>query len=397
MAKWMDLRHTYNLKGKLLLSCLGVVCIALGTTVCRVGNVGVDPFTAMNLGFSARVGMDFGTFQLLVNLAILAAVFALDKYQIGLGTLINMVGVGYLIELFTWLLGFLPKFEGLVSAGVHLVVGTLLFTLGVSLYLKTRMGVAPIDAIAPIAAERLPFSYTACRMTQDISVTVLAVLAGVPSRRHEGRGLRDDRQEGPHVHSLSFVPGTRLLVAVDLGLDALVIYQVDACGMLAPTAAETVRVPAGSGPRIVAYHPRLPMAALVNELACDVLVFRIDEGGLHWRIVEQLSLPQAPSGDALAAHIAFSPDGRQLYASVRGSDQLVVFPVDGQGRVAGRCDVASGGKGPRHFSLSPDGRFLAVANLASDDVRLFERDADGMLRAVACVDVPQPACVIWDA
>ena len=121
--------------------------------------------------------------------------------------------------------------------------------------------------------------------------------AGVPSRRHEGRGLRDDRQEGPHVHSLSFVPGTRLLVAVDLGLDALVIYQVDACGMLAPTAAETVRVPAGSGPRMVAYHPRLPMAALVNELACDVLVFRIDEGGLHWRIVEQLSLPQAPSCD----------------------------------------------------------------------------------------------------
>ena len=55
--------------------------------------------------------MDFGTFQLLVNLAILAAVFALDKYQIGLGTLINMVGVGYLIELFTWLLGFLPKFR----------------------------------------------------------------------------------------------------------------------------------------------------------------------------------------------------------------------------------------------------------------------------------------------
>ena len=92
MAKWMDLRHTYNLKGKLLLSCLGVVCIALGTTVCRVGNVGVDPFTAMNLGFSARVGMDFGTFQLLVNLAILAAVFALDKYQIGLGTLINIGG-----------------------------------------------------------------------------------------------------------------------------------------------------------------------------------------------------------------------------------------------------------------------------------------------------------------
>ncbi|WP_258737487.1 lactonase family protein [Eggerthella lenta] len=42
---------------------------------------------------------------------------------------------------------------------------------------------------------------------------------------------------------------------------------------------------------------------------------------------------------------------------MRGSDQLVVFPVDGQGRVAGRCDVASGGKGPRHFRRRPTGAF----------------------------------------
>ena len=119
MAKWMDLRHTYNLKGKLLLSCLGVVCIALGTTVCRVGNVGVDPFTAVNLGFSARAWHGLRHVPAAGEPGDLGGVFALDKYQIGLSTLINMVGVGYLIELFTWLLGFLPKFEGLVSAGVH--------------------------------------------------------------------------------------------------------------------------------------------------------------------------------------------------------------------------------------------------------------------------------------
>lgn len=180
MAKWMDLRHMYNLAGKLLFSCIGIVCIALGTSVCRVGNVGVDPFTAMNLGLSGIIGLDFGTFQLLVNLAILIAVFFLDKYQIGLGTLINMVAVGYLIEFFTWLFGFLPSFDGIASAVVHLAVGTLLFTLGVSLYLKTRMGVAPIDAIAPIAVERTRFSYTACRMTQDITVTIVAILVGGP-------------------------------------------------------------------------------------------------------------------------------------------------------------------------------------------------------------------------
>lgn len=181
MEKWMDLRHMFNLKGKLAFSTLGVVCIALGTTVCRVGDVGVDPFTAMNLGLSARAGMDFGTFQLIVNIVILAAVFAFDKRQIGLGTIINMVGVGYLIEFFTWAYHLLPwQPSGLFSAGVHLVAGTLLFTLGVSLYLKTRMGVAPIDAVAPVIVARSPFPYTPVRMAQDILVTVVAFFAGGP-------------------------------------------------------------------------------------------------------------------------------------------------------------------------------------------------------------------------
>ena len=68
-----------------------------------------------------------------------------------------------------------------MSAGAHLVLGTLLFTLGVSLYLKTRMGVAPIDAIAPvIVGARTRLSYTPVRMAQDILVTVVAVLAGGP-------------------------------------------------------------------------------------------------------------------------------------------------------------------------------------------------------------------------
>ena len=180
MARWVDLRHVYNLKGKLLCSTIGIVCIALGTSVCRVGNVGVDPFTAMNMGLSQLVGMSLGTFQLIVNLVILAAVFVLDKRQIGLGTLINMVCVGYLIEFFTWLFDLFPSPAGILSASIHLAVGTLLFTLGVSLYLKTRMGVAPIDAVAPIAVERTRFGYTACRMTQDITVAAVALVAGGP-------------------------------------------------------------------------------------------------------------------------------------------------------------------------------------------------------------------------
>lgn len=180
MAKMLDIRTAHNLPGKLAFSVIGVACISLGIAVCRMGDVGVDPFTAMNMGISARIGMDFGTYQLIVNAIILVFVFALDRSLIGLGTIVNMVGVGYLIQFFTWVYGFLRIPGGIISDSVHLIVGTLLFTLGVSLYLKTRMGVAPIDAVAPIATERTRFGYTACRMTQDITVTIIAVIAGGP-------------------------------------------------------------------------------------------------------------------------------------------------------------------------------------------------------------------------
>ncbi|MEI3231976.1 MAG: hypothetical protein V8S24_12570 [Gordonibacter pamelaeae] len=155
--------------------------------------------------------MDFGTFQLLVNLVILVAVFAFDKWQIGLGTIINMVFVGYLIELFTWMYRLLPwQPSGLVSAGVHLVLGTLLFTLGVSLYLKTRMGVAPIDAIAPVIVARTRFSYTPVRMAQDILVTVVAVLRRRAHRRvHRGGGVHDraaDHGVEPRGHASALPP-----------------------------------------------------------------------------------------------------------------------------------------------------------------------------------------------
>lgn len=180
MAKWLDFKHTPNLAGKLLFSTLGIICISLGISVCRVGGVGVDPFTAMNIGISARIGMDLGTYQLIVNALILVFVFALDRMLIGPGTIINMVGVDYLVQFFTWLFDMVPLPGGFISAALHLIVGTLLFTLGVSLYLKTRMGVAPIDAIAPIAVERTRFKYTACRMTQDITVAIIAIIAGGP-------------------------------------------------------------------------------------------------------------------------------------------------------------------------------------------------------------------------
>lgn len=219
---------------------------------------------------------------------------------------------------------------------------------------------------------------------------------GLPSIRHAGSGPNCARQSAPHVHSARFVPGTGLLAVVDLGTDTVTLYRAEATGTLETPPVETVRVPPGSGPRMLAFHPRLPLAALVNELANDVLLYRYDRAGTGWTQTGRLGLPVVP-GDVRAAHPAFSPDGRRLYASVRGSDRLALFGIDQDGIATPLADCPCGGRGPRHFSLSPEGRHLAVANQDSDEVVLFALDpATGEPREEARIAVPQPSCVIWD-
>ena len=219
---------------------------------------------------------------------------------------------------------------------------------------------------------------------------------GLPSIRHAGSGPNHARQSAPHVHSARFVPGTGLLAVVDLGTDTVTLYRAEATGTLETPPVETVRVPPGSGPRMLAFHPRLPLAALVNELANDVLLYRYDRAGTGWTQTGRLGLPVVP-GDVRAAHPAFSPDGHHLYVSVRGSDRLTLFGIDRDGIATPLADCPCGGRGPRHFSLSPEGRHLAVANQDSDEVVMFALDpATDEPREEARIAVPQPSCVIWD-
>ena len=99
-----------------------------------------------------------------------------------------------------------------------------------------------------------------------------------------------------------------------------------------------------------------------------------------------------------AAEIDVSPDGRFLYTSNRGDDDLAVFAIDGASlRLAPAGRVPSGGRGPRSFALDPSGRWLVTANQGSGSLVVFRRDpATGLPAAVgAPVAVPEPVCVLF--
>lgn len=142
---------------------------------------GTDPCSVLNLGMSRMLGMAFGDYQLLVNILMLLIVLRCDLSRIGAGTLVNMVGVGYVAQFFMWLFAGMPVMQNLsIAARVLIFVPTMaLMLVAVSIYLAADMGVAPYDALPQIIAKRLkkvPFRFV--RMGWDVSALSIGFLLG---------------------------------------------------------------------------------------------------------------------------------------------------------------------------------------------------------------------------
>lgn len=160
---------------------LGVFILSFGAATLRVGHVGLDPYTAANIGIGGAFGLSLGSYQLLINLMILVVVFVLNKKYIGAGTVINMVLTGFFIDFFTWAYGhfFHVRLNWLIQL-LFLILGVVVFTFGASFYMSAKVGNAPYDAIAPLIVDFTGAHYRIVRIAQDVFFVLLAFLFGGP-------------------------------------------------------------------------------------------------------------------------------------------------------------------------------------------------------------------------
>ena len=157
----------------------GILFIGICVGAFRLSAFGVDAFTSMNLGISGFIHMSFGNWQLIMNGAILVLVFFTIRHCIGAGTIVNMVGVGYMADFICWLFQEALKVEMVLPLRIGaLVIGCLFAGLGVSLYMVAEMGIAPYDSVALIIEKwtqgKIPFQYA--RVVSDVTVVIIGVV-----------------------------------------------------------------------------------------------------------------------------------------------------------------------------------------------------------------------------
>jgi len=216
--------------------------------------------------------------------------------------------------------------------------------------------------------------------------------------QHEGSSVDQGRQEGPHAHSVTVDPGNRYVLAADLGLDQILIYEIDhERGRLIPNPAQPfAAIRPGAGPRHFAFHPNGSFGYVINELDNTVTAFVYDQRQGTLREIQHIStLPEGYSGTSYCADIHVHPNGRFLYGSNRGHDSIVVFAVGEDGRLALVQHEPTQGSFPRNFALDPSGNFLYVANQNTNSIVPFRIASEtGRLSPTGRVyEAPKPVCI----
>ncbi len=210
--------------------------------------------------------------------------------------------------------------------------------------------------------------------------------------KHSGRSIRDDRQEGPHPHSIFQDPEGRFVLVCDLGLDEIVLYRLEDGKLV--THGEVKTTP-GAGPRHFDFHPSGKWAYGINELDNTVTVFAYNGQAGELKVVQNVStLPEDFTGESFCADIHISPCGRFLYGSNRGDDSIVLFHInESTGELTPVDWVSTGGEFPRNFAIISG--YLIAANQNTGNMLSYKIDSDsGRLTPTGfALELPKPVCI----
>jgi 6-phosphogluconolactonase len=223
---------------------------------------------------------------------------------------------------------------------------------------------------------------------------------GVPNIvRHTGHGPNPQRQDKPHVHSVTLSPDNRFVIVCDLGLDRVFSYALDpAAAKLTAANPPYVETAPTSGPRHFKFSPDGRHGYCVTEMGATVIAYDYDAADGALTPIQTISTVPPEFQAKWGAEVRLHPNGKFLYASNRGHDSIAVFAIEqSSGKLTLVEIVPTGGKVPRNFSLSADGKWLVCGHQDSENLTVFGVDsATGRLtKTPHTANVASCVCVLF--
>lgn len=184
-----DMFVQHNMVKRSVISALSILIMGFGISLFSVSGFGVDPYTSMNMNIAYATGIRFGTVQLIMNMCVLLFIIIVaHRGLVGVGTVFNMVGCGYVCEFFEGVFTpvLAPYYDLLAVRLVVLAIGIVVLCFSCSLFFVANVGVGPYDALSFMLSRKSHMQHKWARVLTDITVVTigLVVSGGLEAALH---------------------------------------------------------------------------------------------------------------------------------------------------------------------------------------------------------------------
>lgn len=152
---------------------LGLVMAGVGLALGVRSDLGLGPWDVLHQGIAQRAGVSIGVVVIAVGVVVLLSWVPL-RQRLGMGTVLNVVTVGAVLDLSLTLL---PELHGLAARAAAMGAGVVAVGLGSGLYLGAGLGPGPRDGLMTALAARGP-SVRVVRTAIEVSALALGWLLG---------------------------------------------------------------------------------------------------------------------------------------------------------------------------------------------------------------------------
>lgn len=158
----------------------GLTLFGLGNAIAvKVKYVGLHPWEVLNVALYQHFGLTIGTWGVICGLLLVTFSLLFDRKYISLGTFLNALLIGPIMDFFLWL-DILPKATNTWLDYFILLLGLVTTGVGGGMYVSAGIGAGPRDGFMLIISEKTRLSVTKARIIVESFVLIIGFLLNGP-------------------------------------------------------------------------------------------------------------------------------------------------------------------------------------------------------------------------
>lgn len=165
----------------ILAAAFGVLLVGVGVAFNNCAGFGNDPVGIVYDGIRSVSGMNqaqLGMASNVVNIVLLVFLFFVGRRYVSVGTFVYLLPYGFCVDLGNFLYGLHGASEDVWVRVVFSVLGCVLLSLGVAIYIMVDIGVDPFTGVVLVLRDVLKKEYRYVKIGFDLTMVILGTLLG---------------------------------------------------------------------------------------------------------------------------------------------------------------------------------------------------------------------------